>query len=272
MDVRNARDLPELDADSSARPKSGRSGRPLPATITTVSTRRSRGGRCVGLNKVARPANLVAIELTATAPGFRILGEWPDGHGRAGRFVSEPALDVSLRQGPSAEGLYRWRARLGLGITQVVAALLFCTNTGKGAATTAPELTSSSTRQRGTSAIVSRMNASESPLKVTGLFAETSGGAKAAVHTLRRHGPPPDTHVRMSDRKPKYAPPGSVHPIARPDLARDDRGHPSARTRLRVRQPGPWLRPPDFSNFPRTCLRASSGRHHNRPARHSSRV
>jgi hypothetical protein len=35
------------------------------------------GVRCIGLNKVARPGNLVAVEIAATAPGFRIVGEWP---------------------------------------------------------------------------------------------------------------------------------------------------------------------------------------------------
>jgi hypothetical protein len=32
---------------------------------------------CIGLNKVGRPGNLVAVDVTATAPGFRVLAEWP---------------------------------------------------------------------------------------------------------------------------------------------------------------------------------------------------
>jgi predicted phosphodiesterase len=39
------------------------------------------GIRCIGLNKVARPGNLVAVEIAPTAPGFRILGEWPHAGG-----------------------------------------------------------------------------------------------------------------------------------------------------------------------------------------------
>jgi hypothetical protein len=35
------------------------------------------GIRCIGLNKVARPGNLVAVEIVETGPGFRILDEWP---------------------------------------------------------------------------------------------------------------------------------------------------------------------------------------------------
>jgi hypothetical protein len=32
---------------------------------------------CIGLNRVGRPGNLVAVDVTATAPGFRVLAEWP---------------------------------------------------------------------------------------------------------------------------------------------------------------------------------------------------
>ena len=36
-----------------------------------------RGVRCIGLNKVARPGNLVALEVNAGERKFEILGEWP---------------------------------------------------------------------------------------------------------------------------------------------------------------------------------------------------
>jgi hypothetical protein len=35
------------------------------------------GVRCVGLNKVAMPGNLVAIDIPAREDGYEILGEWP---------------------------------------------------------------------------------------------------------------------------------------------------------------------------------------------------
>ena len=35
------------------------------------------GVRCVGLNKVAMPGNLVAIDISAREHGYEILGEWP---------------------------------------------------------------------------------------------------------------------------------------------------------------------------------------------------
>jgi hypothetical protein len=35
------------------------------------------GVRCLGLNKVARPGNLVAFEIAAGRPDWRHLGEWP---------------------------------------------------------------------------------------------------------------------------------------------------------------------------------------------------
>lgn len=35
------------------------------------------GVRCIGLNKVARPGNLVAVELEARGRGWSVLGEWP---------------------------------------------------------------------------------------------------------------------------------------------------------------------------------------------------
>jgi hypothetical protein len=35
------------------------------------------GVRCVGLNKVAMPGNLVAVELEAHGRGWSLLGEWP---------------------------------------------------------------------------------------------------------------------------------------------------------------------------------------------------
>ncbi|MBX3251749.1 MAG: metallophosphoesterase [Myxococcales bacterium] len=35
------------------------------------------GVRCIGLNKVARPGNLVAFEMTAGRRDWRLLGEWP---------------------------------------------------------------------------------------------------------------------------------------------------------------------------------------------------
>jgi hypothetical protein len=35
------------------------------------------GIRCIGLNKVARPGNLVAVDITVLGDGCRVLGEWP---------------------------------------------------------------------------------------------------------------------------------------------------------------------------------------------------
>ncbi|HMI91379.1 MAG TPA: metallophosphoesterase [Polyangiales bacterium] len=35
------------------------------------------GIRCIGLNKVARPGNLVAVDVTVLGDGCRVLGEWP---------------------------------------------------------------------------------------------------------------------------------------------------------------------------------------------------
>jgi hypothetical protein len=35
------------------------------------------GIRCIGLNKVARTGNLVALDIANDVPGFRIVGEWP---------------------------------------------------------------------------------------------------------------------------------------------------------------------------------------------------
>jgi len=51
----------------------GKHGRRVDAEIDSI--------RCIGLNEVARPGNLVGVEVAATAPGLRILAEWP----RAGR-------------------------------------------------------------------------------------------------------------------------------------------------------------------------------------------
>lgn len=36
------------------------------------------GVRCIGLNKVARPGNLVAFEIPAGEAGWRLIGEWPE--------------------------------------------------------------------------------------------------------------------------------------------------------------------------------------------------
>lgn len=35
------------------------------------------GIRCIGLNKVAMPGNLVAVELETHGRGWSLLGEWP---------------------------------------------------------------------------------------------------------------------------------------------------------------------------------------------------
>ncbi|MEX2126020.1 MAG: hypothetical protein WD795_19170 [Woeseia sp.] len=35
------------------------------------------GVRCIGLNKVAMPGNLVALDVPARGRGYEILGEWP---------------------------------------------------------------------------------------------------------------------------------------------------------------------------------------------------
>jgi len=35
------------------------------------------GVRCVGLNKVAMPGNLVAVDLATRGRGWSLLGEWP---------------------------------------------------------------------------------------------------------------------------------------------------------------------------------------------------
>ena len=35
------------------------------------------GVRCTGLNKVAMPGNLVALDVPARGRGFELLGEWP---------------------------------------------------------------------------------------------------------------------------------------------------------------------------------------------------
>lgn len=36
------------------------------------------GVRCIGLNKVAMPGNLVALDMLARGRGFEILGGWPN--------------------------------------------------------------------------------------------------------------------------------------------------------------------------------------------------
>lgn len=35
------------------------------------------GVRCIGLNKVAMPGNLVALHVPAQGRGYEMLGEWP---------------------------------------------------------------------------------------------------------------------------------------------------------------------------------------------------
>lgn len=39
------------------------------------------GVRCIGLNKVARPGNLVAFEMSAAEAGWRLIAEWPTAAG-----------------------------------------------------------------------------------------------------------------------------------------------------------------------------------------------
>jgi hypothetical protein len=35
------------------------------------------GVRCIGLNAVGRPGNLVAVEFDERGPAWSVLGEWP---------------------------------------------------------------------------------------------------------------------------------------------------------------------------------------------------
>lgn len=52
------------------------------------------GIRCIGLNKVARPGNLVAVEIAATSSGFRMLGEWPEPPSTAAAFAETAQVDA----------------------------------------------------------------------------------------------------------------------------------------------------------------------------------